>query len=241
MRGVIAFVLLLAALAAPSAGAQPAVGEGCGPEERSLRDPALAFAARAEGPVRVFTEPGRKVRRTFGKINPNGGTTVFGVLSVSRDEACRPVWYRVQLPMRPNGSTGWIRANEVTIQAVRSRLEVDVSARRLAFFRDGRRVLHATAGVGTSGTPTPTGSYYVNQRFPLADATGVFGAGAIGISAFSPVLKDWAQGGPIAVHGTNDPSSVGRAASHGCIRIQNDVLRRILRAAEPGTPVLIHA
>ena len=241
MRGVIAFVLLLAALAPPTAGAQPAIGQGCDPEQRSLRDPALAFAARAEGPVRIFTEPGGKVRRTFTKINPNGVTTVFGVLGVSRNEACEARWYRVQVPMRPNGSTGWIRADEVTIHGVRTRLEVDLSARRLGFFRDGRLVLRVTAGTGTAGTPTPTGSYYVNQRFRLLDASGPFGAGAIGISAFSPVLTDWAQGGPIAVHGTNDPSSVGRAASHGCIRIQNDVLRRILRATQEGSPVLIHA
>jgi lipoprotein-anchoring transpeptidase ErfK/SrfK len=241
MRGVIVFALLAAALAAPSAGAQPSVGEGCGSEQRSLRDPTLAFGAWAEGPVRIFTEPEGQVRRTFKKINPNGLTTVFGVLGVSRDETCRPAWYRVQLPMRPNGSTGWIKAEEVALEAVRTRLEIDLSARRLTFFRDGRLVLRTTAGTGTAGTPTPRGSYYVNQRFHILDPTGPFGPGAIGISAFSPVLKDWAQGGPIAVHGTNDPSSVGRAASNGCIRIQNHVLRRILWATATGSPVLIHA
>jgi lipoprotein-anchoring transpeptidase ErfK/SrfK len=241
VRGVIALVLLIAALAAPAASAQPAVGQGCDTQQRSLREPALAFGAWAEGPVRIFTEPEGKVRRTFRKINPNGLTTVFGVLSVSRDEGCRPKWYRVQLPMRPNGSSGWIKAEEVRLQAVRTRLEIDVSERRLMLFRDGRLVLRTTAGTGTAGTPTPTGSYYVNQRFHMIDASGPFGPGAIGISAFSPVLTDWAQGGPIAVHGTNDPSSVGRAASHGCIRIQNDVLRRILWATATGSPVLIHA
>jgi lipoprotein-anchoring transpeptidase ErfK/SrfK len=241
VRGAIATVLLLAALAAPTAGAQPAVGEGCGPDQRPLRDRTLAFAAWAQGPVRVFTKPGGEVRRTFKKINPNGLTTVFGVLSVSRDEGCRPAWYRVQLPMRPNGSSGWIKADEVQLEAVRTRLDVDLSDRRLALFRDGRLVLRTTAGVGTSGTPTPTGSYYVNQRFRLTDRSGPFGLGAIGISAFSPVLTDWVQGGPIAVHGTNDPSSVGRAASHGCIRVQNNVVRRLLPATQTGSPVFIHA
>jgi lipoprotein-anchoring transpeptidase ErfK/SrfK len=241
VRGAIATVFLFAALAAPTAGAQPAVGEGCGPEQRSLRDRTLAFAAWAQGPVRVFTRPDGKVRHTFEKINPNGRTTVFGVLSVSRDEACLPAWYRVQLPMRPNGSTGWIRADEVKLEAVRTRLEIDLSERRLVFFRNGRLVLRTTAGTGTSGTPTPKGSYYVNQRFRVLDPSGPFGPGAIGISAFSPVLTDWVQGGPIAVHGTNDPSSVGRAASHGCIRIRNGVLRRLLPATETGSPVFIHA
>ena len=111
----------------------------------------------------------------------------------------------------------------------------------MSFFRDGRLVLATTAGIGTSGTPTPTGHYYVNQRLRAPDPSGPYGPGAIGISAFSPVLIHWAQGGPIAIHGTNDPSSVGRSASHGCIRIENRLLRRLLRATETGSPVNIHA
>lgn len=241
MRGTTALVLVVAALGAPAAYAQPAVGEGCGPGARSLRDPNLAFAAYANGPVRAYTRPEGPIRHTFSRINPNGVTTVFGVLSVSRDRTCNSVWYRVQLPMRPNGAVGWVRARDVTLDAVRTRIAVDVSERRISFFRDGRLVLRATAGTGTSGTPTPVGSYYVNQRFRTLDPWGPFGPGAIGVSAFSPVLTDWPQGGPIAIHGTNDPSTVGRAASHGCIRIHNGLLRRLLWATETGSPVVIHA
>ena len=96
--------------------------------------------------------------------------------------------------------------------------DIFTGGRKLRVFRDGRLVLRATAGIGAHGTPTPRGSYYVNQRFRVIDSWGPFGPAAIGISAFSPVLQEWAQGGPIAIHGTNDPSSVGRAASHGCSR-----------------------
>jgi hypothetical protein len=242
MRRSLPLVLLvLASFTAPAAHAQPEVGDGCGQAKRVLREPGLAFAAYANGPVRAFARPGGELLREFSRMNQNDVETAFGVLAVTRDRSCEAAWYEVQLPMRPNGSVGWVRAEDVTLEAVRTRLEVDISKHRIWFFRDGKVVVSATAGIGTAGTPTPTGSYYVNQRFYTLDPWGPFGPGAIGISAFSPVLEDWAQGGPIAIHGTDDPSSVGRAASHGCIRIHNHVLRRLLWATETGSPVLIHA
>ena len=122
---------------------------------------------------------------------------------------------------------------------MRTRIVIDVSARRVTFYRDGREVLHATAAVGSSATPTPLGSFYVNQRLVPQDTTGPFGPGAIGISAFSNVLTGWTQGGPIAIHGTNQPWSIGHAVSNGCIRVRNDVLRRLFRATLAGTPVVI--
>src|SRR5207237_155455 len=90
---------------------------------------------------------------------------------------------------------------------VRTRIEVDVSARRLTFFRRGRPVVSARVAVGSRATPTPIGRFYVNQRLIPADRSGPYGPGAIGISAFSNVLTGWVQGGPVAIHGTNEPWS----------------------------------
>ena len=98
-----------------------------------------------------------------------------------------------------------------------------------------------TVAVGSSATPTPTGSYYVNQRLIPTDTSGPFGPGAIGISAFSNVLTGWAQGGPIAIHGTNEPWSIGHAVSNGCIRLPNATLVQVFREAVAGTPVIIRA
>ena len=233
--------LALFLMATPVALGETAIGQGCGDHAVALRDTATAYAAYANGPVQAVKKPGGRPRHSFASVNTNGVSMVFGVLAVIRDRECRPVWYRVQLPLRPNGATGFVAASTVTVRAVRTRLDVDLSKRRLSFFRDGRLVLAVTAGVGAPGTPTPTGRYYVNQRLHAPDPSGPYGAGGIGISAFSPVLIDWAQGGPIAIHGTNDPSSVGRSVSHGCIRIENRLLRRLFRATETGSPVNIHA
>jgi len=116
---------------------------------------------------------------------------------------------------------------------------VDLSDRRVTLYRDGRRVLSATAAIGSSATPTPVGRFYVNQRLIPTDKSGPFGPGAVGISAFSEVLTGWTQGGPIAIHGTNTPSSIGHAVSNGCIRLPNATLRKLFAQALNGTPVLI--
>ena len=63
---------------------------------------------------------------------------------------------------------------------------------------------------------------------------------AIGVSAFSNVLTGWAQGGPVAIHGTNEPWSIGHAVSNGCIRLPNATLKRVFRETLAGTPVIIH-
>jgi L,D-transpeptidase catalytic domain len=200
-----------------------------------------AYAALASGRLAAFARPGGRRVHEFGLRNVNGVRTVFGVFGLVRDRRCEPAWYRVQLPIRPNGAVGWVRAEDVLLLAVRTRIEVDLSERRVDFLRDGRRVLRATAAIGSNATPTPTGRYYVNQRLLARNPSGPFGPGGIGISAFSPVLTGWVQGGPIAIHGTNDPGSIGEAVSNGCLRIANGLLRRMFVRNPEGTPVVIRA
>ena len=222
----------------PAADAEP----GCEPGAVvRLGDRRVAYAARARSKLVAVRRPGVAPLRAFGPTNANGVRTVFGVLEEIRDDRCRARWYHVQLAIRPNGATGWVRARDVELVRVRTRIEVDLSERRVDFFRDGRRVLRVTAAIGAEGTPTPTGRFYVNQRLLARDPSGPYGPGGIGISAFSPVLTGWTQGGPIAIHGTNDPGSIGAAASYGCLRIENRHVARMLRANPEGTPVSIRA
>ncbi len=134
-----------------------------------------------------------------------------------------------------------MRAADVRLVRVRTRIVVDLSDRRLSLYRGGKRVLSTPVAVGSPATPTPTGRYYVNQRLVPTDASGPFGPAALGVSAFSDVLTGWAQGGPIGIHGTNEPWSIGRDVSNGCIRVPNATLRRVFRLAWAGTPVVIRA
>jgi lipoprotein-anchoring transpeptidase ErfK/SrfK len=211
----------------------------CSVATRAVGSPRVAYVGLAAGGAVAYARPGGAVRARFGRENVNGYPTYLGVVG-ERGGCGSARWYRVQLPIRPNGATGWVPAADLELHPVRVRIEVDVSRRLLTLFRGGRRVFSATVAVGSPATPTPIGRYYVNQRLVPEDPGGPFGPGAIGISAFSPVLTGWAQGGPVAIHGTNEPWSIGHAVSNGCIRLPNATLTRLFRVAVAGTPVVIH-
>jgi hypothetical protein len=199
----------------------------------------VAYGAAARGPLAAYDRPGGRELRRFGRLNPNGVPTIFGVIGARVDGHCRATWYRVRMPRRPNGSVGWVRAADVSTGVVHTRVVVDLSARRVTLYYDGRKALSTPAAVGSEGTPTPVGTFYVDQRLRAADTRGPYGPGAIGIAAYSDVLTGWAQGGPIAIHGTNRPDLIGEAISNGCIRVRNDILLRLFRATLAGTPVVI--
>ena len=213
----------------------------CRPAYHAYRNDRVAWAAIVREHTVARRRPGGGALAAFGKRNVNGVPTVFSIRGARVDKSCAPVWYLVQLPIRPNGTTGWVRAADVTVASVRTRIDVDLSARRLTLFRSGRPVLTATVAIGSDATPTPTGRFYVNQRLVPDDPSGPYGPGAVGVSAFSNVLTGWTQGGPIAIHGTDEPSSIGHAVSNGCIRLPNAILKRVFAQALAGTPVTIHA
>ena len=240
MRGT--FVVLavgLAVSAAAHAAAPPREQAGCVAGLERVGSPKRAWVAFARGRITAHSAPGGRVIARFRRVNANRYPTLFAVRGRVVDAECRARWYLVQLPVRPNGRTGFVPAARVRLTTVATRIEVDLSAREVRFFRANRLRLRTTVAVGAPRTPTPTGRFYVNQRLIPYDPRGPFGPGALGISAFSPTLTTWMQGGPIAIHGTNDPSSIGRPVSNGCLRIANKTLRRLFAATPAGTPVVI--
>jgi hypothetical protein len=150
----------------------------------------------------------------------------------------------VYLPVRPNGSVGWVDRNDVEITPVDHRVEVALSEFQIRVFAHGELVLSEPIGVGQSERPTPGGVYYVKELLQPPDPGGPYGTYAYGLSGFSDVLTSFNGGdGVIGIHGTNDPSSVGREASSGCIRVHNDVIERMVEeiGLPLGTPVEIRA
>jgi lipoprotein-anchoring transpeptidase ErfK/SrfK len=228
-------VLSLAAAAVAIAAAPPVAADcpSYGPT------PAAAYSAVVKRPLRAYRAPGRTPFAAFGRRNVNGIRTFFAVRDATFGAGCRAAWLEVQLPIRPNGVTGWVRARDVAVSRLTARIVVDLGERAVILYRGEAEVFRTRAAIGSSATPTPTGSYYVNQKIVPDDRRGPYGAGAMGISAFSPVLVNWPQGGPVAIHGTNQPQLIGRRISNGCIRVTNAAIRRLWRAAPHGTPVLI--
>ncbi len=186
----------------------------------------------------MWNVPGAQVADfTFDARNPFGDISRLLVDGVRADDA-GDLWYRLLLPVRPNGRTAWVRQNEVRLIRLRGRIVVDLSERTLRYWIGRRLVDRFRVGVGLPQFPTALGTFYVWIKVSYPDPNGPYGAYALGLSGFSPVLSDWPGGGRMAIHGTSDPSDQGREVSHGCIRVYNpDMLK--LRGVPLGTPVII--
>jgi lipoprotein-anchoring transpeptidase ErfK/SrfK len=148
-------------------------------------------------------------------------------------------WYHVSIPMRPNGTYGWIPAKTVALSPTQNQIVVDISARTINLYRRGRHVWHGRVAVGAPGRETPKGHYFVAARFvPYHDPfLGVF---AVETSAYSK-LTEWPGGGVVGIHGTDEPWLLGKAVSHGCVRVANTTARALERYAPLGTPIWIKA
>jgi lipoprotein-anchoring transpeptidase ErfK/SrfK len=239
---------LAAAFAAPAAlavGPHPGTGHALrhcrGGVLHRVGTPTTAYAAlMRKKRTEVFRRPKKARIARFPKVNQNGYPMTFAIVGAIVNKRCTASWYRVKLPIRPNGAVGYVRPADVFVQRVRTRIVVDVSERRLFFYRARRLVLTTPVAVGSAATPTPIGRFYVNQRLVPTNPRGAYGPAALGVSAFSNVLTGWAQGGPIGIHGTNQPWSIGRGVSNGCIRVPNATLQRIFEASLGGTPVIFH-
>ncbi len=135
---------------------------------------------------------------------------------------------QVQVPVRPNGTVGYVRTDEVDLTTSAQRLELDVSDRRLRFLDGDVVVAETSVVVGTDDTPTPTGRFYVTDQIVKDNPEGAYGPRILATSAYSEQLDEFDDGAPVvAFHGTNRPELIGSAASNGCIRMPNDVVTLI--------------
>lgn len=151
----------------------------------------------------------------------------------------------VQLPVRPNGSTGWVDAADVSITSHDFRIEVALSDFELRLYKAGEVLVEAPIGVGQQDRPTPPGTYYITELLRPTDApNGPYGSYAYGLSGFSEVLFEFGGGpGQLGLHGTNQPEAIGTEVSSGCIRVRNEVIEDFVEGIglPLGVPVEISA
>jgi lipoprotein-anchoring transpeptidase ErfK/SrfK len=150
-------------------------------------------------------------------------------------------WLHVYLPTRPNNSTAWVKASDVTLsKPLEYTIRVSLDEHKLWMLHNGVVELSADVAIGMPQYPTPTGTYYFTDPVDLhSQPNTTYGVFAMGLSGHSDVLTDFGGGdGQIAIHGTNDPSGIGNDVSHGCVRVLNDVIEK-LSELPLGTPVYI--
>ncbi len=196
-------------------------------------------------PIRSLPDLGSKQLGLINATRPiTGERTVLPVLTSTVDRQGR-AWLRVRLPGRALGSaappqTGWIGVWNTRLSTTPWHIVIDLNARQVIVYRDGRQIRSYPAIVGKPSTPTPTGEYFVEEsvKLPAGQPGGPI---ALATSNRSNVLQEF-DGGPgqIALHGLDNlGGQLGTAESHGCIRLADSAITWLAERIGPGVPITI--
>jgi hypothetical protein len=226
--GLSFLVLVMAHNARPATGISAAasikvVGSG------TLSKPLVVVRARPDATARRVAV----LRQFRDDFHPR---VVLALARRQKERTGETSWYRIALPGRPNGRSGWVRAAQVELHPVHRRIVIYRESRRFELWIGDRVVRAGRVAVGAPGMETPLGLFYVTAKFK--PTWSVLGAFAFETSAYSK-LSEWPGGGVVGLHGTNSPQLLGQAVSHGCVRLHDrDAL--FLRSHVPvGTPIKI--
>lgn len=238
---VLASLLVALSLALSACG-----GSGQPPAWINTPPPAAGSSAPAAGYSTILTAKGHKASvyssaassralKTVSAPNPQTPLVFLAIGSGARR-------WKVLLPTGGNGATAWIDSRDVTSARTRYRIEVHTRSHTLLLYRGASVLMRVSVGVGKTDTPTPLGNFFITQLLRSPDPSGPYGPYAYGISGQSTALKSWNGHDPIVgLHGTDHPELLGKSVSHGCIRMSNDVIRRLARVLPLGVPVEIKA
>jgi lipoprotein-anchoring transpeptidase ErfK/SrfK len=198
----------------------------------------IGVAVQSEVTARSAPDVSARAIATLPRINQQGSPQVFDVLAdVTGSDG--QSWTKVLLPLRPNGTTGYVRRTQIHMLSTLYAIGVSRRHLTLTVWKECQQVATYPIGLGTRETPTPTGVFYLASLLRPPDPKGVYGEYAYGLSGYSSAITHWTWGGLIGLHGTNDPSSVGKLSSHGCIRMRNGDIAELVKVLPLGTPIAI--
>jgi len=240
--------LLLAALAVPAAAsaAEPLPLRELGDrsplgDERLSNERTLTRWAHTNLIGKIRTKPSES-GRTIAKLRWNTEDDlpeVYIVLQSRLDDEER-VWLQIRIPGRPNGRTGWVREEHLSnLKAVETHLTIDRGTFRATLRKRGKKIWTSRIGVGAPGTITPKGKFWIRERLRNLGGNPIYGPWAFGTSAYSDTLTDWPGGGVVGIHGTNQPQLIPGRPSHGCVRVPNAKISRLVKLMPIGTPIRI--
>jgi hypothetical protein len=176
--------------------------------------PVSTDLAAPDGEIAAYDSPGGRQINTAG--------TWYGypqTMPILEDQG---EWLRIMMPERPNGSTAWVRADQVTRSTSAWRMVLTLSETRVQVYKDGYEAWSAPVGIGKDSTRTPTGSYYVAV---IERDVPSYGPIVLDLSAHSEDIQSWQGSGDAitAFHGPFGAQEVLRAGggkvSNGCIRM----------------------
>lgn len=176
-----------------------------------------------------------------GRVVARIGTkTRFGSPTVLNVVARRGRWIGVLSEHVANGRTAWVAKERVKLVHEAYAITADLSDRRVTVRRDDKAIRTFTVAIGRPGSPTPTGRFAVTDAITLDQGSG-YGCCAFALTGRQPnVPQGWAGGDRLAIHGTQDETSIGTPASAGCLRAPDQDLRWMLTRIPLGTRVTIN-
>jgi len=186
---------------------------------------------------------GGKLRGTLAPWISDTGNPVELLVLNSKVLATGESWLKVRLPSRPNDATAWIRESNVILRKNPMRVEISLRRHELRVFRRGHVVLRIGVALGAAATPTPRGRFAIYQKIREVWWSPL-GPWALHLTAHSNVLFEYAGGpGRVAIHGARGVlwAAAGTNPSHGCIRVPDPGIRKVVPLVSPGTPVDIVA
>jgi hypothetical protein len=203
------------------------------------REAYYAFVNKSEV-VRAQPKPNARRVGKLTKRTPEGTDDLVAVIARTVDKKDR-VWLRVRLPVRPNGTTGWVRETALDEpQPVDTWLKISTKTFKATLIKKGKRVFSAQIGVGQPQWPTPRGQFYVRAVLKGYGSRGSFyGPLAFVTSATSDKLTDWPGGGIVGIHGTSLPHLIPGKISHGCVRLRNADILKLEKLMPVGTPITV--
>jgi len=198
--------------------------------------PASGYLEVARVNVRAQPDAHARTIASLTQVDSNFHTTVVLALEVKTNDEGNAAWYKISIPGRPNGRTGWIPAATVSLKPVYREIVIHRGARSLELLDHGRTIFRTRVAVGRPGMETPLGTFYIVWGFVPPDP--FLGKWAYATSAYSR-LTDWPGGGIVGIHGTSMPQYIGQAVSHGCVRLTNSAILTLKRYVGAGTPIHI--
>jgi lipoprotein-anchoring transpeptidase ErfK/SrfK len=193
---------------------------------------------RVRGSVQLRSKPRGRVLATVGS------TTQFGSPATLTVGARRGDWLGVTSTDLPNGKLGWVKANKAALAPERTRISIriDLSRRRLQLVKGRDVVRTATVGIGRPGSPTPTGRYSITDKLSGAGYGPYYGCCILALSGHQTnTPAGWQGGDRLAIHGTDNPASIGVPSSAGCLHADAEDLKALMKRVPLGTPVFIQA
>jgi hypothetical protein len=203
----------------------------------NTKEPRRHLIAAIERDMRITARPGG--RKVIGRMP--AGSRYYGVQHRAwiLDRAKNGRFGKVAAPYSGNRGTGWIRLAGLDLSHTAYSVRADLSSHRIKVMRFEKTIMRIPSATGAPGSPTPPGRYFVTDRVPIPGG-GSFGTFAFGISGIQTNLPaGWSGGDQLAIHGTNDPGSIGTSASAGCLRVSSKALERLKPLLGFGTPVTI--